>query len=114
FDYAPFGITGLETELALCLSELHHRRGMTLMEVLRKYTIAPARLLNLPKGTLAKGADADVTLIDPDKEWVFDRTDTASKSFNSPFYGWPMKGKAVGSIVRGRKVWIEQRETAVV
>jgi len=76
--------------------------------------VAPARLLNLPKGTLSVGADADVTVFDPDRAWVFERSGTASKSFNSPFYGWPLKGKTVTTIVGGRKVCLEQKELAIV
>src|SRR4029077_18796940 len=114
FDYAPFGITGLETELALSLMQLYHNRRMSLLDLIAKFTTAPARLLRLPKGTLEPGADGDVTVFDPDREWSFDRNDTVSKSLNNPFYGWPLKGKAVGTIVSGKKVWIEQAELAVV
>ena len=57
-------------------------------------------------------AEADVTVFDPDCEWVFDRSRSASKSSNSPFYGWPLRGKAVATIVGGRKAWVEQREQA--
>src|ERR1043166_1995439 len=60
FDYAPFGITGLETELALALMQLYHTQRLGLADVIAKFTMAPARLLNLKKGTLALGADADV------------------------------------------------------
>src|SRR5436189_4696397 len=65
FDYAPFGITGLETELALALMQLYHGKRLSLADVIAKYTTAPARLLRLPKGTLSAGADADVTVFDP-------------------------------------------------
>jgi dihydroorotase len=105
FDYAPFGITGLETELALCLMQLYHTGKLALSELISKFTTGPARLLRLAKGTLSIGAEADVTVFDPDKEWVFDRTRSASKSFNSPFYGWKLKGKALATIVSGRIVW---------
>jgi len=71
-------------------------------------------LLKLSKGTLSVGADADVTVFDPDCKWVFERESTASKSFNNPFYGWPLKGKAVATIVGGRKVWVEQQAAACV
>jgi dihydroorotase len=107
FDYAPFGITGLENELALSLMHLYQTKLLSLPAVIEKYTTAPARLLRLNKGTLKVGADADVTLIDPDREWVFERKDTASKSVNNPFYGWPLKGKAVTTIVAGKVVWEE-------
>ncbi len=104
FDYAPFGITGLETELALALMQLHHTERLSLVDILAKFTVAPSRLLRLNKGTLSVGADADVTIFDPDREWVFAREATASKSFNSPFYGWPLKGKPVATIVGGKQV----------
>ena len=114
FDYAPFGITGLENELALALMQLYHTRRLGLAEVIAKYTVAPARLLRLAKGTLSIGADADITVIDPDREWVFSRGETASKSRNNPFYDWPLKGRAVATIVGGRKIWVEQTDAIAV
>jgi dihydroorotase len=108
FDYAPFGITGLETELALSLMQLYHTRRLTLSELIAKFTVAPARLLHLSKGTLSIGAAADVTVFDPDREWVFSPDQSGSKSRNSPFYGWRLKGKAIATIVGGRRVWIEE------
>jgi dihydroorotase len=110
FDNAPFGITGLETELALSLMQLVHSGRLNLPDLISRFTVAPARLLGLAKGTLSIGADADVTVLDPDHEWVFDKTASASKSGNSPFDGWRLKGKAVATIVRGRKVWAEEVE----
>ena len=114
FDYAPFGITGLETELALALMQLVHTKRISLSDMIAKYTIAPARLLNLAKGTLAAGADGDVTIIDPEADWVFHAAESASKSRNSPFNGWKLKGKAVATIVAGKKVWMEQSDTVMV
>jgi dihydroorotase len=110
FDYAPFGITGLEVELALSLMQLVHPKRISLAGMIAKLTVNPARLLNLNKGTLAVGADADVTVFDPDCEWVFNREDSASKSKNNPFFGWKLKGKAVATIVAGKMVWSEQAE----
>ncbi|MGD0253767.1 MAG: dihydroorotase [Verrucomicrobiota bacterium] len=110
FDYAPFGITGLETELALSLMQLVHARRISLPDLIAKFTVNPARLLNLNKGTLSAGADADVTVFDPDREWIFERAATASKSANSPFYGWKLKGRAVATIVGGKIVWSEKAE----
>jgi dihydroorotase len=107
FDYAPCGITGLETELALALMQLHHAGRLSLRDLLMKFTVNPARLLHLEKGTLTPGADADVTVIDPEREWVFDKSATGSKSLNSPFYGWRLKGKAVATLVCGKKAWVE-------
>jgi dihydroorotase len=104
FDYAPFGITGFETELPLSLMQLYHTKRLSLADVIAKFTVAPARLLKLNKGTLSVGADADVTVIDPDCEWIYDRQASASRSKNSPFGGWRMKGKAVATIVKGKVV----------
>jgi dihydroorotase len=113
FDYAPFGITGLETELALSLMQLYHTKRISLPDLIAKYTIAPARLLNLKKGTLSPGADADVTVFNLDREWVFEAANSASKSKNSPFSGWTLKGKASATIVAGKVVWSEQNEMVV-
>jgi dihydroorotase len=110
FDYAPFGITGFETELALALMQLVHTKRLPLADLIAKYTVNPAKLLRLKKGTLSVGADADVTVFDPDREWVFTRETTASKSTNNPFYGWPLKGKATATIVGGKVVWSEKNE----
>jgi dihydroorotase len=114
FDYAPFGITGLETELALSLMQIVHSKRISLADLIAKYTVNPARLLNLNKGTLSVGADADVTVFDPEQEWVFNREDSASKSKNNPFFGWQLKGKVAATIVAGEKVFVEQPELAAV
>ncbi len=105
FDYAPFGITGLENELALCLMQLYHTGRLSLTQVIEKFTTGPARLLRLNKGTLTLGADGDVTVFDPEAIWTFNREETCSKSFNNPFYGWPMRGKNMLTLVEGRTVF---------
>jgi dihydroorotase len=110
FDYAPFGITGLETELALSLMQLVHTKRISLADMIAKFTVNPARLLNLQKGTLSVGADADVTVFDPEQEWIFNREDSASKSKNSPFFGWQLKGKTVATIVGGKIVFSAEAE----
>ena len=114
FDYAPFGITGLETELALSLMQLVHTKRISLADMIAKFTVNPARLLNLNKGTLSVGADADVTVFDPETDWIFKAGDSASKSRNSPFSGWKLKGKAVAIIVAGKMIWSEQMEAVEV
>ena len=76
--------------------------------MIAKFTIGPARLLRLAKGTLSVGTDADVTVFDPDEDWVFRRQDSASKSKNCPFDGWRFKGRAVATIVGGKVVWREE------
>jgi dihydroorotase len=105
FDSAPFGITGLETELALSLMTFYHTGRLSLSGLISRFTTGPARLLRLEKGTLSVGADGDVTIIDPDLEWEFRREETKSRSLNSPFYGWRLKGCAIATVVAGKTVW---------
>jgi dihydroorotase len=106
FDQAPFGILGLETELAVFLTILLHReKAISLDQLIAMYTVNPAHLLRLRKGTLGAGADADITLIDPNLEWVYQKEKSRSHSSNSPFDGWEFKGRAVRTIVEGRTVW---------
>ena len=106
FDRAPFGILGLETEFGLfhdLLVEKHHAIGLPRLIAL--LTVNPARLLGLDRGTLSVGAPADVTLIDPAMEWTVDLSRSASRSRNSPFGGWNLRGRAVRTIVAGETVW---------
>ena len=106
FDMAPFGIVGLETELALFLDILVHKhKAIDLPRLIALLTIEPARLLRLDRGTLSAGAPADVTLIDPGLEWTVDAGAFQSRSANTPFHGWELKGRAVRTIVNGKTVW---------
>jgi dihydroorotase len=100
FDYAASGLTGLETSFALSF-RLVADGVLTFSDLIEKMTVNPARILHIPKGTLASGADADITVIDPDREWTVDRTLFRSRGKNSPFHGWIMKGKPVMTIVGG-------------
>jgi len=103
FDRAPFGITGLETALALALSKLHREKRLPLARIVELFTSGPARALSLRgRGSLARGAPADVTIFDPAKRWTFDASKSLSKSRNTPFDGWQFTGKAVATIVGGR------------
>jgi dihydroorotase len=106
FDAAPFGIVGLETEVGLFLDLLVHKhRTIDIARVIEMYTVEPSGLLNLDAGTLAIGARADVTLIDPKLEWTVKIDQFQSASRNSPFDGWKLKGRAVRTIVNGKTVW---------
>ncbi len=109
---APFGMLGLETALALFLTMLFHgRKLLSLSELLAMLTIHPARLLKLDRGTLAPGAPADITLIDPSYRWTYDVNASFSRSRNSPFHGYDFQGRAVRTIVGGETVWkIENRK----
>jgi dihydroorotase len=103
FDYAANGIIGLETALPLTL-RLVHEGSLTLMTAIEKLTLQPARILGLDKGRLKVGADADLTLIDLAREQTVDVNQFKSKSRNSPFQGWKLKGLAILTIVGGRIV----------
>jgi dihydroorotase len=106
FDAAPFGIVGLETELGLFLDLLVHKnKTIELPRLIEMYTVNPARLLQIEGGTLSVGRAADITLIDPDREWTVDAKSFQSMSHNSPFDGWKLKGRAVRTIVGGETVW---------
>jgi dihydroorotase len=106
FDKAPFGILGLETELALFLEILLHRRKvLALPEIIAMLTINPAKLLNLDRGTLSVGAPADITILDPDHAWTVDKNESASLSRNTPFHGHTLRGRALQTIVGGKIVW---------
>jgi dihydroorotase len=109
FDYAPFGIVGLETELALSLTQLFHSKLMSLPDLIARLTTNPARILHLDKGTLTPGKDADITVFDPNCEWVYSPADCMSKSANTPFFNWPLKGKAIAVWVQGRLIWREEK-----
>lgn len=102
FSIAANGIVGLETALGLALA-LTCEGLLAPKEVIAKLTCNPARILGIPKGTLSLGVDADITLIDPEVEWVVDVGQFASLSKNSPFHGWKLKGRAGGTIVGGEK-----------
>jgi dihydroorotase len=107
FDKAPFGIIGLETELGLFLDILVHKRDViSINRLIEMFTIEPARLLRLEAGTLSLGVDADVTLIDPEREWTVKANEFRSLSRNTPFDGWKLKGRAVRTIVRGETVFV--------
>jgi len=101
-DQAPFGIVGLETALGLVITRLIEPGHLDWSTALRKMTINPARILGIPKGTLQIGADADVTIIDPQVRWTVDPSQFRSKSTNTPFAGWELTGRAAVVIVGGR------------
>jgi dihydroorotase len=102
FDLAPSGISGLETALGLSL-RLVHDGVLTLQQLVEKMSSHPARILRLQnKGTLKVGSDADIVIVDKDREWTVDTEKFISKGKNSPFHGWLLKGMAVVTICRGK------------
>ena len=100
-DQAPFGIIGLETLVPISILGLIEPGHLTWSEMIRKLTINPAKLLGIPKGTLQAGADADITILDPNLRWTIDPSKFLTKSRNTPYGGWEVRGRAHTVIVSG-------------
>lgn len=112
FERAAFGITGLETALALALTKLHRDYKISLARIVELFTAGPARVFGAGsglrgRGSLAKGNHADVTIFDPRKRWTFEASSSQSLSRNTPFDGWQFTGKVVATIVGGKIVFGE-------
>lgn len=105
FPFAPFGIISLECALGLYIKALVEPGHIDWMKLIELMSAAPARIAKLSKGTLAQGADADVTVIDPSLRWTVDVEQMASKSRNCPFGGWQLTGRAIATIVGGDVKW---------
>jgi dihydroorotase len=106
FDQAPFGITGLETALGLCVSILHVQEKIPMRRIIELLSTNPARVMGLVhRGTLTVGSHADVTIFDPSKKWSYRADDSQSKSKNSPFDGWKLQGKVVATVVGGKIIF---------
>jgi dihydroorotase len=105
FADAPFGIVGLETALGLTITELVDKGVITLNTMIERMSCTPARAFNLPGGTLKSGAPADVTIFDPTAAWTVDPARFYSRSRNTPFGGWQLRGQPRITIVGGRIVW---------
>jgi dihydroorotase len=108
FTEAPPGMLGLETALAVCM-DLVRDGSLTPVEFVRRLSTNPARLLRLPGGTFEVGAAADVVLVDPDREWIYDPSQGFSKSRNSPWAGQSLTGKVTATVVDGRLVYHHER-----
>jgi dihydroorotase len=105
FDSAPFGVVGLETALGTALEVLYHSGRVPLLRVVEMLTIGAANVFSLSRGTLQKGAVADITIFDPDRQWTVDPLKFQSKSRNTPFTDWQVRGKVVATFVAGREVF---------
>jgi dihydroorotase len=106
FERAAFGITGLETALALAITQLHREQKIPLSRIVELFTVGPARVFDLGgRGSLARGNFADVTIFDPKKRWTFEAARSLSLSHNTPFDGWQLTGKVVATIVGGKIVY---------
>jgi len=105
FERAAFGITGLETALALAITKLHREHKIPVTRIVELFTAGPARVFDLRgRGSLAKGNYADVTVFDPKKRWTFEAAKSRSLSRNTPFDGWQLMGRVVVTIVGGKIV----------
>jgi dihydroorotase len=104
FEAAPFGIVGLETAVSLCLDRLVHGGVIGLSRLVELLSSGPARVLGVPGGTLAPGSPADVSLLDLEREVEVGADGFRSKSRNSPFRGWRLRGAPAGTIVAGRRI----------
>ncbi len=106
FERASFGITGLETALALAITQLHGKNKIPLARIVDLFTSGPARVFDLRgRGSLVKGNFADVTIFDSKKRWTFEAAKSRSLSHNTPFDGWQFTGKVVATIVGGKVVY---------
>ncbi len=104
FNYAPFGMIGLETALSLAVMSLIDQEYLSWPELIEKMSTAPAKVLGYNRGTLAEGSAADIVLIDPDRKWMYTKDKIRSKSTNSPFINKEMKARVTDVIVGGRLV----------
>jgi len=106
FDRAPFGITGLETAVSLCFDRLVHPGIVSLARLIELLSVNPARILRIPGGSLTEGAPADVTILAPDLAVTVTAARMRSKSRNTPFDGWTLRGGVAATIVGGRTVYV--------
>src|SRR5688500_5549851 len=114
FDRAPFGIVGLETAVPLVFDRLVHAGRIPVRRAVELLSTNAARVLSLPGGSLAEGQPADVTIIDPERSVTVDVAATRSRSRNSPFHGWTLRGAVVATIVGGRVVYGDAAVTVPV
>ena len=104
FRYAPNGFCGLETSVGVILTELYHTGEFSINEIVNKMSTSPARIMNLDAGSLAPGKNADITILDLDREWTVDSSKFYTRGKVTPFNGKHCKGMAVATMVDGRFV----------
>ncbi|NQV04444.1 MAG: amidohydrolase family protein, partial [Candidatus Omnitrophica bacterium] len=105
FEYAESGSIGLETELAVSITELVHSGLLNWNDLVERMCYNPARILGIDKGTLGIGCDADIAIVSPRKEWVVKSKDFMSRSKNSAFLGRRLKGAVECTIYKGKVVY---------
>jgi dihydroorotase len=111
FDRAPFGIVGLETAVSLCFDRLVHPGVIGLARLVELLSANPARILGVPGGTLVDGGPADLTILAPDAAMTVHAAAFRSRSRNTPFDGWSLRGAVAATIVGGRVVYINDAVT---
>ncbi len=109
YSAAPFGIVGLETAVGLTLTELFRKNVLSLHEIIRKLSTNPRRILRLPEIRIEEGEMANLTLLDPNAEWVVDPSTFRSRSRNTPFGGRRLTGRPVGVLNNGQVFWADER-----
>jgi dihydroorotase len=109
FDRAPFGITGLETAVSLCFDRLVHAGVVSLARLVELLSLNPARILQIPGGTLSDGGPADISVLAPDMTVTVSAQTMKSKSKNTPFDGWTLRGGVVATIVGGRAAYLNDK-----
>ncbi len=114
FDRAPFGITGLETAVSLCLDRLVHAGVIDLPRLVELLSVSPARILSVAGGSLAEGAPADVTILAPDLPVTVSAARMRSRSKNTPFDGWQLRGGVAATIVGGRVVYVNDAANLLI
>ena len=111
FDLAPFGIVGLETCVSICFDRLVHPGVITIARLIELISTNPAKILGVAAGTLTEGAVADISVLAPDLQVVVDPASFKSKSRNTPFGGWKLRGGVAATIVGGRTVYVNESAT---
>ena len=106
YDRAPFGIVGLETAVPLSLDRLVHTGRIRLSRMVELLSVNPARILNVPGGTLSEGAPADITIVAPDLKVRIEAARLRSRSKNTPFDGWELRGGVAATFVGGRPLYV--------
>lgn len=104
FEHAPFGVIGLETALSVSSMELVDTKVLSWSELIARMSRNPSKILGLDKGSLKKGLAADIVIFDPQKEYTYKKNSIESKSKNSPFIDWKLKGKVTHVFVSGKPV----------
>ncbi|MFN4112287.1 MAG: amidohydrolase family protein, partial [Ignavibacteria bacterium] len=112
FIYAPFGMVGLETSVGLTLTKLFHTNSLSLNEIIYKMSINPRKIFKLREARIQTGIQANLTILDLYQEWTVDKYSFKSKSINTPFHGWKLKGKPIG-VINNSKLFFENKLVSI-